>query len=35
MPCEVVVLGVDFFKMAVVAMETAKMLKNRKTQKLS
>ena len=28
MPCEVVLLRVDFFKMAVVAMETAKMLKN-------
>jgi hypothetical protein len=28
MPCEVVVLRVDFFKMAAVAMETAKMLKN-------
>jgi hypothetical protein len=27
MPCEVVPLGVDFFKMAAVAMETAKMLK--------
>jgi hypothetical protein len=35
MPCEVVVLRVDFFKMAAVAMETDKMLKNRKTQKLS
>jgi hypothetical protein len=28
MPCEVVLLRVDFFKMAAVAMETAKMLKN-------
>jgi hypothetical protein len=27
-PCEVVLLRVDFFKMAAVAMETAKMLKN-------
>jgi hypothetical protein len=27
-PCEVVPLRVDFFKMAVVAMEMAKMLKN-------
>jgi hypothetical protein len=27
MPCEVVLLRVDFFKMAAVAMETAKMLK--------
>jgi len=27
MPCEVVLLWVDFFKMAAVAMETAKMLK--------
>jgi hypothetical protein len=35
MPCEVVVLRVDFFKMAAVAMEMDKMLKNRKTQKLS
>ena len=33
MPCEVVLLRVDFFKMGAVAMETAKMLKNRKTQK--
>jgi hypothetical protein len=32
MPCEVVLYGVDFFKM-VVAMETTKMLKNLKTQK--
>jgi energy-coupling factor transporter transmembrane protein EcfT len=28
MPCEVVLYRVDFFKMAAVAMETAKMLKN-------
>jgi hypothetical protein len=28
MPCEVVLVRVDFFKMAGVAMETAKMLKN-------
>jgi hypothetical protein len=27
MPCQVVLLRVDFFKMAAVAMETAKMLK--------
>jgi hypothetical protein len=27
MPCEVVLVRVDFFKMAAVAMETAKMLK--------
>jgi hypothetical protein len=27
MPCEVVPFRVDFFKMAAVAMETAKMLK--------
>jgi hypothetical protein len=27
MPCEVVLLRVDFFKMTAVAMETAKMLK--------
>jgi hypothetical protein len=33
MPCEVVPLRVDFFKMAAVAMETAKMLKECKTQK--
>ena len=30
MPCEVVPLMVDFFKMAAVAMETAKILKNEK-----
>jgi hypothetical protein len=36
MPCEVVLLSVDFFKMASVAMEMAKMLKQlKKTQKLS
>jgi hypothetical protein len=35
MPCEIVLFKVDFFKMAAVAMETAKMLKNLKTQKLS
>jgi hypothetical protein len=34
MPCEVVPLSVDFFKMAVVAMETAKMLKNLKNTKM-
>jgi len=28
MPCEVVQERVDYFKMAAVAMETAKMLKN-------
>jgi hypothetical protein len=28
MPCEIVLFKVDFFKMAAVAMETAKMLKN-------
>ena len=33
MPYEVVPLGIDFFKMAAVAMETAKMLKKIKTQK--
>jgi hypothetical protein len=33
MPCEVVLLRVDFFKMAAVAMEMAKMLKKLKTQK--
>jgi hypothetical protein len=33
MPCEVVLLRVDFLKMAAVAMETAKMLKKLKTQK--
>jgi hypothetical protein len=33
MPCEVVLYRVDFFKMAAVAMEMAKMLKNLKTQK--
>jgi hypothetical protein len=34
MPCEVVPLRVDFFKMVAVAMETAKMLKNWTEQKL-
>jgi hypothetical protein len=33
MSCEVVLLRVDFFKMAAIAMEMAKMLKNWKTQK--
>jgi hypothetical protein len=33
MPCEVVFLRVDFFKMAAVAMETVKMLKKLKTEK--
>jgi hypothetical protein len=33
MPCEVVLYRVDFFKMAAIAMEMAKMLKNLKTQK--
>jgi hypothetical protein len=33
MPCEVVVLMVDFSKMAAVAMETAKMLKKMKNTK--
>jgi hypothetical protein len=33
MPCEVVLLRVDFFKMAAVVMEMTKMLKNLKTQK--
>ena len=30
MPCEVVLYRVDFFKMAAVAMETAKIQKNEK-----
>jgi hypothetical protein len=30
MPCEVVLYRVDFFKMAAIAMETAKMPKNEK-----
>jgi hypothetical protein len=30
MPCEVVRLRVDFFKMAAIGMETAKMLKTQK-----
>ena len=34
MPCEVVLLRVDFFKMAAVAMETAKMLKKMKNTKM-
>jgi hypothetical protein len=33
MPGEVVLLRVDFFKMAAVAMETGKMLKKLKTHK--
>jgi hypothetical protein len=33
MQCEVVLLRVDFFKMAAVAMETAKMQKKRKNTK--
>jgi hypothetical protein len=33
MPCEVVSLSVDFFKIAVVAMETANMLKKIKKHK--
>jgi hypothetical protein len=35
MLCEVVLLGIYFFKMAAVAIETAKMLNKLKTQKLS
>jgi hypothetical protein len=35
MPCEVVLYRVDFFKMAAVAMETAKMLKKMKNTKMS
>jgi hypothetical protein len=34
MPCEVVLLSVDFFKMAAVAMETAKMLKKWKNTEM-
>jgi hypothetical protein len=34
MPCEVVLLRVDFFKMAAVAMEMAKMLKKLKNTKM-
>jgi len=34
MPCEVVLLRVDFFKMAAVAMEKAKMLKQMKSTKM-
>jgi hypothetical protein len=33
MPCEFVLLRVDFFKMAAVAMETAKMLKKNEKHK--
>jgi hypothetical protein len=33
MPCEVVLLSVDFFKMAAVAMETAKMQKEKNNKK--
>jgi hypothetical protein len=35
MPCEIVPLRVDFFKMAAVAMETAKMLKKHNKPKWS
>jgi hypothetical protein len=35
MPCEVVLLRVDFLKMAAVAMKTTKRLNKLKTQKLS
>ena len=35
MPCDVVPLSVIFFKMAAVAMETAKMLKKLKTPKMT
>ena len=34
MPCEVVPLRVDFFKMAAVTKETAKMLKKMKNTKM-
>ena len=34
MPCEVVLLGVDFLKMALVAMEMGKMLKKMKNTKM-
>ena len=34
MPCEVVLYIVDFFKMATVAIETAKMLKKLKNTKM-
>ena len=34
MPCEVVLLRVDLFKMAAVAMEMAKMLKKTKNTKI-
>jgi hypothetical protein len=33
MPCEVVLIRDDFFKIAAIAMEMAIMLKNLKTQK--
>jgi hypothetical protein len=33
MPCEVVLLRVDFSKMAAIAIETAKMLKIKKNKK--
>jgi hypothetical protein len=32
MPCEVVLVRVDFFEMAAVALETTKILKKLKTQ---
>jgi hypothetical protein len=35
MPCEVVLLRVDFFKMTAVAMEMAKMLKKIKNTKMT
>jgi hypothetical protein len=34
MPCEVVLLKVDFFKMAAIVMETAKMLKKLENTKM-
>jgi hypothetical protein len=34
MPCEVVLLRVNFFKISAVAMETAKMLKKLKNTKM-
>jgi hypothetical protein len=34
MPCEVVLVRVDFFKMTAVAMDTAKMLKKLKSTKI-
>ena len=33
MPCEVVLYRVDFFQMAAIAMEMAKMLKKKKKKK--